>query len=134
MLTINLAPYKTLIDINIMITILYTSLLGPIFEEILFRYVALNKAKKYYKESSAIILITLIFALLHSGIINILYAFLIGLVLAMLYKKYNNILYPILLHVSANLTSVFIKGYNLYLLIIGFTLLLISSLIIKKTT
>lgn len=132
MLTINYVSSKEVMDLNVIILILYTAFLGPIFEEILFRYTALYKAKKYFKESVAVILITIIFALLHTGIINILYAFLIGLVLSIMYKKYNNIIYPIIIHISANFTSIFIKEYSLVCLIISVIMLITSILIIKK--
>jgi len=132
MLTINFQPEQTLINLNIVILILYTVILGPIFEELVFRYVSLRKAKEVYKEKTAIIIISLIFALLHTGLINIIYAFIIGLLLSLIYKKYQNIIYPIIIHISANLTSIFIKDFNLILLIISIVLLLITYITLKK--
>lgn len=132
MLTINYQEPQTLLDLNIYLIILYTAILGPIFEELVFRYVSIKKAKEVYNENTAIIIITIIFALMHSGIINITYAFLIGLLLALIYKKYYNIIYPIIIHISANFTSIFIKEYNTLALIISTFLLILSYILLKK--
>lgn len=132
MLTIELIKDKTVMDLNIIIIIIYTVILGPIFEEILFRYISLRKAKEVYQERKAIILISLIFALMHTGIINIIYAFIIGIILSLIYKKYKNILYPIIFHISANLTSIFLKEFNWILLIISLFLSLMCIIYYKK--
>lgn len=132
MLTINLKQSVPLMDLSLPVLIIYTAIIGPIYEEIVFRYVSLTKAKEMYTNKTAIILITTIFALMHSGIINIIYAFIIGLILALIYQKYKNIIYPIIIHISANFTSIFIKGYNTYLLIISIILLIVSIYLIKK--
>lgn len=123
MLTINFQPPTELMDLNIIIIILYTVILGPIFEEILFRYLALRKAESIYSHKNALLIVTATFALLHSGLIGILYAFLLGLILGRIYQKEKNILYPIVLHISANLASIFVTSYNSLLLIISICLL-----------
>lgn len=132
MLTIELQTTKTIIDMNLFIIIIYTSILGPVFEEILFRYTALNKTKKMYKEKYAILLNCIIFALLHTNIINIIYAFILGLILSFIYTKHKNIIYPIIIHISANFISIFLKEYNLSLLIISIFGLIISMILSKK--
>lgn len=131
MLTINLQPEKTIINLNIFILILYTVILGPIYEELLFRYVSLNKAQEKFSKKTSIIIITLIFAFLHTDIISIIYAFLLGLILSYIYIKYNNILYPIIIHISANLISIFITKFKLILLILSTIFLLITILYLK---
>lgn len=132
MLTINLQQEKNIINLNIFILILYTVILGPIYEEILFRYISLNKAKEKYSKKNAIIIITIIFALSHTNIINIIYAFLLGLVLSYIYIKYNNILYPIVIHISANLMSIFISKFSLIALILSTIFLSFTILYLKR--
>lgn len=131
-LTINLTPNQSLTKIPLVIVILYTSILGPIFEEILFRYDTYNKLQKIYNFKIATILTSIVFALLHSGIITIIYAFILGLILCYVYKKTKNILYPILLHISANFASIFITKYNLLTLLISIIVLLSTLYLIKK--
>ncbi len=132
MLTIELIKDKTVMDLNIIVIILYTVILGPIYEEIIFRYVSLRKAKEVYPEKKAILIISLIFALMHTGFINIIYAFIIGIILSLIYKKYQNISYPIIFHIAANLTSIFLKDFNLLLLIISIILSMFCIIYFKK--
>lgn len=132
MLTIDYQSNKTILNLSLPIIILYTSILGPIFEEILFRYTALSKAKKVLPKKYAIILISLIFALVHNNLITIIYAFILGLLLSIILEKYQNIVYPIIVHIFANLTSIFLTNSNLFLLIISTISLLIIFLRMKK--
>lgn len=123
---------EVLINLGLPLLIIYTGILGPIFEEILFRYVALEKAKENFNELVSIVLVTLVFAILHSGIINIVYATILGTILCIVYRKNRNILYPIILHMSANITSLFLTSFNVYLLLISLVLLFISIVLIIK--
>lgn len=117
MLTINFQEPTELMNLNIWIIIIYTGILGPIFEELLFRYLGLRKAEKLYSKKQALLIITTVFALLHTGVIGMLYAFIIGLILGRLYQKEKNIIYPIILHISANLASIMVTEYNIWMLI-----------------
>lgn len=124
---------KEVFDTNIYVLIIYSVILGPIFEEILFRYTALNKARERYTLWQSIIMISLVFALLHSGLINMIYAFILGLLVSYVYVNNGNILYPMVMHIAANGTSLFINNFNIYLLIISLIVIIIYLvLFIKK--
>lgn len=132
MLTINLLTNKEVTELPLIVVIMYTGILGPIFEELLFRYFSLNKAKEMFGKKKAIIYVAIFFAFMHSGFVSIIYAFIIGLVLGYIYLKNRNIVYPIMIHISANITSIFLKSFNIYLLIISIFLLIISGYFLKK--
>ena len=132
MLTINFQDKNPLINLNIILLISYVVIIAPIFEELLFRYIALREARKNYQDKTAIIIISLIFALMHTDIITIIYTFLLGIILSYIYIKYKNIIYPITLHISANLMSIFIKEFNLTALIISIIFLVSTIIYIKK--
>lgn len=131
-LTITFKEPSILTTKNIIIIILYTSIIGPIFEEILFRYVTYNKLKDIYNSNISILITTTIFSLLHQGLISIAYAFILGLILSYIYKKTQNILYPITIHIFANFASIFITSYQPIVLILSITILLITIYLIKK--
>ena len=131
MLTINWLNNEVM-EINKILLYSYIVIVGPVFEEIVFRYVGLKFAKKEYSEKKAIIIVSILFALLHSGIFNIIYAFLIGVILSYIYIKYKNIMYPILLHISANLMSLLITGFNAYALIISAIVLVFMYIYLRK--
>lgn len=119
------------IEINFVLLFLYLVIFAPLFEEFVFRYVALRKARENYSEKKAIVLVSLIFALMHSGLINMVYAFLIGVLLSYVYIKYKNIVYPIVFHIFANLMSVCISGFNIMALIISLIVLVVSFSFLK---
>lgn len=118
------------------IIIISTGIIGPIYEEILFRYLLYNRLKKIYNYKKALLITTTIFAITHLNPIKISYAFILGLIFNYTYEKENNIIVPILIHISANIMSVFLYEYNTYLLILSTIYLLISvkliNLLIKK--
>ena len=121
---------KELVPISL--SILGTGIIGPILEELLFRYALLNKLKEFNKDKQSIILSTLIFALIHINPIKIFYTIILGFILNIIYHKTKNIKSSILIHISANITSIFIFEYNIYILLLSFINLIISGLIIKK--
>ena len=117
--------------INIYIALFGSAIIGPILEELVFRYLIYNNLNKFNKKNTSIILSSLIFALVHNGFINIVYAFIIGTILTIIYSKNKNIKEVIILHMVANLMSLLIKEYNPIILISSFICLIFSLYIIK---
>ena len=120
--------------IPLYISILSSGIIGPILEEILFRYILLNKLKKFNTKKTSIIIATIIFGIIHINPIKIIYAMILGLVLNIIYSKTNNIKSSIIIHISANIISIFLYEYNIYILILSLINLLISLSIISKNT
>ena len=117
--------------INIYIALFGSVIIGPILEELIFRYLIYNNLNKFNKKNTSIILSSIIFALVHNGFINIVYAFIIGTILTIIYSKNKNIKEVIILHMVANLMSLLIKEYNPVILISSFLCLIFSLYIIK---
>jgi membrane protease YdiL (CAAX protease family) len=87
---------------NILLVVLYTLIVAPIAEEIVFRGVILHKAGRNVPFWGANILQAMFFGLYHQNLIQGLYATLIGLLLGLIYRKYQTIAAPILLHMIIN--------------------------------
>lgn len=117
--------------INIYIALFGSVIIGPILEELVFRYLIYNNLNKFNKKNTSIILSSIIFALVHNGFINIVYAFIIGTILTIIYSKNKNIKEVIILHMVANFMSLLIKEYNPVILISSFLCLIFSLYIIK---
>ena len=117
--------------INIYIALFGSVIIGPILEELVFRYLIYNNLNKFNKKNTSIILSSIIFALVHNGFINIVYAFIIGTILTIIYSKNKNIKEVIILHMVANFMSLLIKEYNPIILISSFMCLIFSLYIIK---
>jgi membrane protease YdiL (CAAX protease family) len=86
-----------------MLTILFTA---PVTEEIVFRGYMLNTFLEKLPEKWAVLLSSIIFALLHGSILWILYAFLLGQIMAKVSMKEDNIAYGVMLHIGFNATAI----------------------------
>lgn len=96
-------PVENLISsTDIWLNLVLISIIGPIFEEIIFRKLLIDRTIKYGAKIS-IILSALIFGFVHGNINQFFYAFLIGGFLAYVYIKTGKLIYPILLHITINL-------------------------------
>ena len=119
-------------EISVLFNILCSGIMGPIFEEFLFRFDLTRRLSLFNNKKRAIILLSsIVFALCHIGITTIIYAFIVGIINSYIYMKDNNIIKPIILHMSMNTFVIFLTGYNLYVLILGILLIIVSTLIIK---
>lgn len=134
MLIFKIGASGTPVNMNIILVILASGFIGPIMEELLFRYIYLNKLLKFNNENTSIMISTFVFAILHGNLYNIIYAFVIGLILSKIYLKYKNITASIIVHISANLIVILLTNYNTYILIISLIGLIISYQVEHKYT
>lgn len=118
---------KSLILLNIS-----SGIIGPIFEEIVFRYIFFNKLKRKYQSPKAILINSIIFALIHLQPTKIIYAFIIGIILNIYYEKYKSIKAPILIHMAANIIVLFLTEYNIIVLLLAIINLIININLTKK--
>ena len=118
--------------IPIYLSVLSSGIIGPILEELLFRYILLNKLKEFNDDKKSIILATIIFSIVHVTPIKIIYALILGLILNIVYHKTNNLKSSIIIHMSANTISIFLSKFNIIILFLSIVNLIISTLIIKK--
>lgn len=107
-------PVQTLINSSsIWINLVLISIIGPVFEEVMFRKILIDRTIKYGVKVS-VLLSALMFGLFHGNLNQFFYAFLIGGFFAYVYIKTGNIAYPIILHMSVNLMgsviSLFVVG------------------------
>jgi len=119
-------------EVNILFSILCTGIMGPIFEEFLFRYDLIKRLSLFNNKRWVIILLSSsIFALCHSGITSVIYAFIVGIINFYVYMKDKDIIKPIIVHIAMNTFVLFLTGYNIYILILSILLIVISTLIIR---
>ena len=100
---------------NMLITILYAYLLGPVTEELCFRglmYSMLEKSKMHYM--LVIFIQGLLFGVMHMNVVQSTYAFLLGIALGYIRYKYKTIFLSVGAHIVFNVfgTSVelFLEG------------------------
>lgn len=97
---------------NSVFSFLYVGIIGPIAEELIFRGVTLQKARRTMPFFAANILQALLFAIYHMNLIQGLYAFAIGLCFGLVRYTFNTLKASIALHMSVNLSGILL-GYIL---------------------
>ena len=86
--------------------ILVFGIVTPFAEELLYRYAVFRRLRENYCAWTAIFGSTLIFAVLHMNIVQIIYAFVLGLLLALLMERYQDMRVPFAGHAAANIIAV----------------------------
>lgn len=92
---------ETIDSSSVYTNLLLMVIMAPIFEEIIFRKLLIDRTIKYGKGVS-ILLSALIFGLFHGNLNQFFYAFIIGGFFAYVYIKTGKIIYTILLHLTIN--------------------------------
>lgn len=96
-------PVQDLIQSSdLLMNLIIISIIGPIFEELIFRKLLIDRTVKYGARVSIILSATL-FGLMHGNLNQFFYAFLLGGFFAYIYMKTGKVTYTILLHVLLNL-------------------------------
>ncbi len=90
-----------------LLVLLYTIVIAPIAEELIFRGVTLYRAGKVLPFIGANLLQAIFFGIYHGNLVQGIYAFVMGYVLGLVYRRYRTIYAPILLHMLIN-ASVFL--------------------------
>ena len=111
-----------------------SGIIGPIYEEILFRYVLFYRLKKRFSRHLAIFLDVIIFGIIHFSPIKVIYAMIVGLFLVISYDKYQSILYPIAMHIGANCIVLFLYKFNLTILFLAIINFIINIYLIFYKT
>ena len=99
------AMTSTIMSGNFFVVLLSVGILGPIVEELVFRYGIFKQLEKT-NYIFAIIISSFLFGIMHMNLVQSTYAMLLGILFAFVYHKTNNLIYPILLHVGINSSSV----------------------------
>ena len=81
--------------------VIYSCLIAPLMEELIFRGVLLKKARRF-GDRTAVVFCAVMFGLMHGNLNQCLYAVVIGLVLGYVAVRTNRIFYNVLLHMAVN--------------------------------
>jgi membrane protease YdiL (CAAX protease family) len=88
------------------LSLLAVGIVGPIFEELLFRGLIFGELRKISTVRLALVIQALLFGIYHMNTVQGTYAFVIGLLLGYVYYRSNSIWAPIIMHISINSSSV----------------------------
>ena len=126
---IKIFDYGEIDNLPFIVNILASGIIGPIFEEVLFRISFINKLEKITSSKLLIIFVSsFIFAISHSNLFSIIIASILGVINSYIFIKRKDAIKICLVHIFINITSSFLYCYNSYILILGIALLIISLL------
>jgi len=94
--------------------IICIALLAPVAEELFFRGILYLKLKIYTNVFAAMLVSSIFFSFLHSGLQNMIFAFVIGFLFCYVFEKTGNIISTILVHFAINTTSVFLEFFGIW--------------------
>lgn len=93
---------ETIEGTSLIATMIFAGVLSPIFEEIVFRGIFLDKLRVYGDET-AIWVTALAFGLFHGNLTQFFYAFVLGIIFGYIAINTNQIKYTIILHMIINI-------------------------------
>jgi membrane protease YdiL (CAAX protease family) len=89
---------------NIWIDIVFTAILVPILEELLFRKILCDRLLPL-GEGYAIFISATIFGLTHGNLFQFFYAFAVGIIFGLIYVKTGRVIYTMLYHILLNFSG-----------------------------
>ena len=104
----------------LLLNLLLLALLPAIFEEFVFRGMIYNGLCRYGKYA-AIFGSALLFALMHGGIEQTVYPFIVGIIMSLVMYKTNNVLYTMIIHFCNNAIVIIYNYIMTKLSVIGAT-------------
>ena len=139
---------SSLYEGSLIIIALSVAIVGPIFEELVFRGIIFKKANDIMPFYAANIVQAILFALVHMNLIQIIYTFPVGIMLGYITMRYRSLVPAILLHILNNSISVLLVVYErtveepmvlstwfrVVLALIGALVFVAGSLKIKRST
>ena len=94
--------------------ILYTGILVPVIEELIFRGLIFKLVRKWLPFVVAMIVSAILFGLYHGNLVQFVYASICGLLLAYLYEVFGSIVATILGHMCMNVTACVMTEYGMF--------------------
>lgn len=88
-----------------MVQVICLGVLAPICEELVFRGLMFKRLRAQTSFVLAALYSTIVFAVIHGNMVQMVYAFVMGMVFAYAYEKYGSVKAPILAHITANMVS-----------------------------
>lgn len=106
--------YETVAEIQysvpIWLGILLYGIISPMVEEMVFRGVIFNRARKFFGIAKAAVFSALLFGFFHGNLLQFLYGTAMGMLMAVCYGYCQCFAAPVLVHMSANIFVFLISG------------------------
>ena len=117
-------------NISIWLAFISSGIIGPLYEEILFRYILYYRLRLKYSFGKSVFISSFIFGLFHFHFITSIYAFIFGICLSVIYEREKNILAPFLVHMAGNSAVLLLNGFHPIIFVLSFLNCIIGSYVI----
>lgn len=91
---------------NLLLTAVSSVIFAPVMEELLFREIIYRRMQSVYGVRAAVIISSLLFAVGHASLIQVIYGFLMGMLFALNYRERGTVISPMLMHAAANMVTI----------------------------
>lgn len=91
---------------EVLFQLLGSCIIIPIAEELVFRGVVYRRLRMHFDVTKALLISAVIFGIVHTNLVQFIYAALLGILLAFLYEKSGFFYVPVLGHAAANTIAV----------------------------
>lgn len=95
----------TVDESSLFMNLIFSALLGPILEELLFRGVVFSGAEKIFNTKIAILISGILFGLWHGVFVQIVYAAIAGIIFGYIYAKTRKLYLLMIIHIINNFIS-----------------------------
>lgn len=100
------AAQEALLSGQLVVQIFSLGIFAALAEELVFRGLLYRRMRKMLSAGLSVILSSLLFAVYHGNVIQMVFAFPMAIVLTLLYEKSGKLCYPLLFHMGCNLTAI----------------------------
>lgn len=124
---------------SFILSLISVGIIGPIFEELLFRGLVFGELRKISTVKLAIVIQAVLFGVYHMNVVQGSYAFLIGLILGYVCYRSSSIVAPTIIHITINSSTVLLpmlfsetqfEAWSVTMAVAGVILLVATSLFI----
>lgn len=122
---------------NILEMIYWMGIVAPVAEEAVFRWLIYLRLRDYLRVPASVLISALLFGIYHGNVEQFIYATLLGCLFAYFMEMTGSLYASVLLHIGANVWSLFYSEFGLWLLqksaigiLTGINFLLLAVLIV----
>ena len=92
--------------------IIVYGLITPLIEELLFRAVVYNRARRNYNLPIAVTVTAVIFGAYHDNLLQAVYGSFMGLLICLVYERFGGFIYPYMMHAFANIAIYMMMNFD----------------------
>lgn len=105
--------------------VLWMGIVAPIAEEMIFRWLIFLRLRDYMRLAGAAVISGLTFGIYHGNLLQAVYAGILGILFAYILEMSGSLLSSVLLHIGANVWSLVLSEYGVFILVSSGTVTLL---------